>query len=72
VVDDTEPRAHETPEAAALAGWDRHPNVEVRVLKVEYSSPGSAVVITDTVPSHPMHNVCHRTEAGWVCTGDYS
>jgi hypothetical protein len=62
--------AYPSPEEAALAEWDRYPNVEVWVVRVELNDADHATVITDTVPSHPMHNYCTRTADGWVYVGD--
>ena len=61
-----------TPEEAALAEWSSYSRVEVRVIEVRYVDNDHAVVVTDTVPSHPMHNQCERTSEGWVYRGDYS
>ena len=61
-----------TPEQAALAEWDSLPGAEVRVIRVDYEDDDHAVVITDTVPSHPMWNHCERTSDGWVFTGDHN
>jgi hypothetical protein len=61
-----------TPEEATLAEWDNLPKAEVRVLSVEYSDEDHAVVVTDTVPSHPMWNYCERTDAGWRFTHDHN
>jgi hypothetical protein len=65
-------RVYESPEAAALAEWDRYPDVEVTVIIVRYEGRDRAVVVTDTVPSHPMKNFCVRTKKGWVYTADCS
>lgn len=65
-----EARAFVTPEEAAMAEWDAYPNAQARVIRVEYTDEVNAVVITDTVPSHPMYNYCERTDRGWVYCGD--
>ena len=62
--------AFATPEAAALAEWDRYPEAQARVVTVEYLDETHAVVVIDTVPSHPMWNRCERTDRGWVYAGD--
>jgi len=51
---------------------DAHPLARVRVIKVEYEDDDHAIVITDSVPSHPMWNHCERTNDGWVYTGDHN
>ncbi len=55
-----------TPEDAALAEWEDHPEVAARVISFEYRDVSNAVVVTDTVPSHPMWNysACGRPKAG--------
>jgi hypothetical protein len=63
-------RAYATPEEAALAEWDAYPESNARVLRVDHEGETFATVITDTDPSHPMHNYCRRTPRGWVFTGD--
>jgi hypothetical protein len=64
--------SYPTPEAAALAEWDAYPQAEAKVLSVEYAGEDDAVVITDTVPSHPMWNYCVRTAGGWIFTHDHN
>ena len=59
-----------TPEEAALAEWASMPQAEAHVVKVEYTDPDHAVVVTDTTPSHPMFNYCERTGGRWVYHGD--
>ena len=61
-----------TPEEAALAQWDKYPQAEARVIRVRYVDENHVIVVTDTVPSHPMNNHCKRTAEGWVYQGDYS
>ena len=61
-----------TPERAVLAEWDDYPEAEARVISIEYRDDNSAVVVTDTVPSHPMWNYCVRTRHGWVFTHDHN
>jgi hypothetical protein len=67
-----EPVGYPTPEQAALAEWEAQPLARVRVIKVEYEDDDHAIVIADTVPSHPMRNQCERTNDGWVFTGDHN
>ncbi|MCA1683012.1 MAG: hypothetical protein LC685_03325 [Actinobacteria bacterium] len=61
-----------TPEEAALAEWDDYPGAAARIISVTYSGENEAVVVTDTVPSHPMWNYCVRTAEGWVFTHDHN
>lgn len=61
-----------TPEDAALAEWVDYPGVVASIVSVEYVDANNAVVITDTVPSHPMWNYCVRTPSGWVFTHDHN
>ena len=65
-------RRHRTPESAALAQWDAYPEADAVLVSVHYEDPDLAIVVTDTDPSHPMHNICRRQRKGWVCVGDYS
>jgi hypothetical protein len=58
-----------SPEDAVMAGWLAYPQAEARVVSVEYRDEDHAVVVTDTVPSHPMWNYCERREGGWISTG---
>lgn len=62
--------AYPTPENAAMAEWDAYPEAKAFLVSVEYVDRDYAVVVTDTVPSHPIWNYCDRTPAGWVYTGD--
>jgi hypothetical protein len=55
-----------------MAEWDRYPEAEATVVRVEYLDEDHAVVVTDTVPSHPMWNHCERTDRGWVFTSDHN
>jgi hypothetical protein len=61
-----------TPGDAALADWDDYPEAAARVVSVRYSGEDAAVVVTDTVPSHPMWNYCVRRAQGWVFTQDHN
>jgi hypothetical protein len=62
----------DTPEAAARAEWTAYPEAQVRVVSVEYLEHDRAVVVTDTVPSHPMWNHCRRTNRGWNFVSDHN
>ncbi len=53
-----------------MAEWDAYPEAEARVVRVEYRDEDHAVVITDTMPSHPMYNNCERQSSGWVFMSD--
>jgi hypothetical protein len=61
-----------SPEDAVMAEWLAYPEAEARVVTVEYLDEDHAVVLTDTVPSHPMWNHCERREGGWILTGDHN
>lgn len=61
-----------TPEDAALAEWEDDPEAAARVISVDYRDDSNAVVVTDTVPSHPIWNYCLRTPNGWVLTHDHN
>jgi hypothetical protein len=61
-----------TPEEAAMAEWASYPTVDARVVTVEYIDDDHAVVVTDTMPSHPMWNYCERTASGWTFTHDHN
>jgi hypothetical protein len=61
-----------TPEDPTLAEWADIPQAEARVISVEYVDDDHAVVVTDTVPSHPMWNYCERSRAGWRLTHDHN
>ncbi len=63
---------YRTPEDAALAEWEDHPEAAARVISVDYRDDNNAVVVTDTVPSHPIWNYCLRTPNGWVLTHDHN
>lgn len=63
---------YRTPEEAVLAEWDDYPGAAARVISVTYSGENEAVVVTDTVPSHPMWNYCMHTAQGWVFTHDHN
>jgi hypothetical protein len=65
-----EARTFSTPDDAAMAEWDAYPDALARVVRVEYRNENHAVVVTDTVPSHPMYNYCERVDGGWVFMGD--
>ncbi len=65
-------KAYPSPEEAALAEWAGMPQSEARVISVEYLDVDRAVVVTDTVPSHPMWNCFLRTPEGWVFTHDHN
>lgn len=64
--------AHDTPEEAVLAEWDRYPNANARIVEVRYKDADHAVVVTETDPSYPMWNYVCRTIAGWVLTDDHN
>lgn len=61
-----------TPEEAVLAEWESCPRAAVRIVKVRHKGKNHAVVVTDTVPSHPMWNYCERTGDGWEFTHDHN
>jgi hypothetical protein len=61
-----------TPEEAAMAEWDAYPEAQAHVVRVEVVDEDHAVVVTDTVPSHPMWNYCERKPEGWVFTHDHN
>lgn len=42
------------------------------IVSVEYLSDDEAVVVTDTVPSHPMWNYVRRGSEGWIFTHDHN
>jgi hypothetical protein len=63
--------AFDSPERAALAEWDAYPQAQARVITVESIDEDHAVVVTDTVPSHPMWNYCFQTSAGGVFGSDH-
>ena len=65
-------RVYPTPEEAALTEWASYPEARARVIEVEHLGDDVVVVVTDTVPSHPMNNRCRRTARGWVYEGDWN
>ncbi|MBX3313300.1 MAG: hypothetical protein KF906_03180 [Actinobacteria bacterium] len=67
----TELRTHRSPAQAALAEWDAYPNAGAHVVRVTFEDEDHAIVVVDTVPSHPMWNYCERTPRGWVYTHDH-
>lgn len=64
--------AHDSPEAAALAEWSKCPSAAPFIVRVEARTPDEVVVVRDTDPSHPMNNICRRTDEGWVVVADFS
>jgi hypothetical protein len=64
--------AYDSPENAALAEWADRPEAEAHVISVEYQDDVHALVITDTVPTHPMTNNVFRTRRGWVFGHDHN
>ncbi len=53
-----------TPEEAALSGFS--PGAQARVVSVTMIDEWHAVVIVDTVPSHPIESDCHLgTDGLW-------
>jgi len=59
--------AYDTPEAAALAGWDAIAQPSVVASRVWGHH---ALVIVDTVPSHQMLVSCERAADGWRAVAD--
>ena len=57
-----------TPEEAALDSWRSCPSAQARVVRVTIADR-TALVVIDTVPSHPDHVQCLRITDGWVVVG---
>ena len=63
-------RGHETPEAAALAGYS--PSMRARVIRAEPGDYENSMIVTvDTEPSHPLGVFCVRHDDGlwWAEAG---
>ncbi|HVM14822.1 MAG TPA: hypothetical protein VM287_10910 [Egibacteraceae bacterium] len=63
-------RGFDSPEEAALSGWD--PEWNARVLRVEIETADSVYVFIETEPSHPMRVHCQRMNGRWEWTSDSS
>jgi hypothetical protein len=61
-------RGYDTPEEAALSGWQ--PVAQPRVVTVRVENETSVFVVVDTEPSHPMRVHCERINGRWFWTSD--
>lgn len=63
-------RGFDSPEEAALSGWDSER--KAHVLRVDVESDDSVYVFVDTEPSHPVRVHCERTHGRWRWISDSS
>ena len=58
----------DTPEEAALSGWDAA--AKPKVVKVIRDRADRVYVVVDTEPSHPMRVQCERRDGRWEWVSD--
>jgi hypothetical protein len=59
-----EPESFDTPEAAALAGWEATSRTTPRVISVDIRGDRAEVLIEEGA-SHPDYVYCYRVANGW-------